>query len=163
MNSISVKIKIFSDVSGGNGIELSNSCFVGLISEIAFLLMLPSAKFMSGWFSPDPHIIHLSAVYLIIAVTGHAGIYLSMWMSQLLNVIGKPLPVMGINLSRVFLFVIPLCMLGSRLAGFTGLVAGIALGNLLSGTLAYWTTRRVLRSSSEEQSTRIAVRGLNKR
>jgi len=118
--------------------------FALIYSVVAFLLLLPTAKFMSGWFSSDPLIIHLSAVYLIIAVTGHAGVYLSMWLSQMLNVIGKPRPVLGINLSRVFLFIIPLSLLGSRLAGFTGLVAGIALGNLLSGALAYFVTRRQL-------------------
>ncbi len=115
-----------------------------IYSVIAFLLLLPTAKLMSGWFSSDPLIIHLSALYLIIAVTGHAGIYLSMWLSQMLNVIGRPQPVLGINLSRVFLFLLPLSLLGSRLAGFTGLVAGIALGNLLAGVLAYIVTRRQL-------------------
>ncbi len=118
--------------------------FALLYSAVAFLLLLPTAKFMSGWFSSDPLIIHLSAIYLIIAVTGHTGVYLSMWLSKMLNVIGKPRPVLGINLSRVFLFIIPLSLLGSRLAGFTGLVAGIALGNLLSGGLAYWVTHRQL-------------------
>jgi len=118
--------------------------FALLYSVVAFLLLLPTAKFMSGWFSSDPLIIHLSAVYLIIAVTGHAGVYLSMWLSQMLNVIGKPRPVLGINLSRVFLFIMPLSLLGSRLAGFTGLVTGIAVGNLLAGALAYFVTRRQL-------------------
>lgn len=118
--------------------------FALLYSGIAFLLLLPTAKFMSGWFSDDPLIIHLSVVYLVIAVIGHSGVYLSMWLSQLLNVIGRPRPVMGINISRVFLLIIPLTLLGSRLAGFPGLVAGIALGNLLAGALAYFTTRREL-------------------
>ncbi len=122
--------------------------FALLYSVVTFLLLLPTAKLMSGWFSADPIIIHLSAVYLIIAVTGHAGIFISMWMSQLLNVIGKPRPVMIINFVRVFGFVIPLCLLGSRWFGFPGLVAGIAIGNLLSGALAQWMARRVLNSEA---------------
>ena len=66
-------------------------------------------------------------------------------MSQLLNVIGNPRPVMLISLSRVFLFIMPLSLLGSRLFGYTGLVAGLALGNILSGIQAYFTTRREIR------------------
>lgn len=69
---------------------------------------------------------------------------ISMWMSQLLNVIGKPKPVMALNLCRVFLFLIPRSLLGSRFFGGPGLVAGIAPGNLLSGIQACVTTRQQL-------------------
>lgn len=108
---------------------------------LTFLLLIPAARFVSGWFSDDPLVIKLSVVYLLVATLGHAGIYLSNWMSQLLNVIGKPRPVMAINLGRVFLFVMPLCLLGSHLFGFIGLVAGLALGNLLAGIQAYLIAR----------------------
>ena len=86
----------------------------------------------------------LSALYLIIATFGHIGVYLVNWMSQLLTVIGKPRPVMAINLTRVFVFVIPLSLLGSHFFDFTGLVAGLVIGNLLSGVHAYLATRRQL-------------------
>lgn len=109
------------------------------------LFLLPTARFVSGWFSADATVVRLSTVYLLVATFGHAGIYISNWMSQLLNVMGKPMPVMAINLSRVFLYVMPLSLLGSHLFGYTGLVAGIALGNLLGGAQAYLTARTQLR------------------
>ena len=118
--------------------------FAILYSAITLLILLPTAKFMSGWFSDDPDVIRMSVTYLLIAATGHAGIHISRWMSQLLNVIGKPRPVMAISLTRLFVFIMPLCLLGSRLFGYTGLVAGLALGNLLSGIQAYYTARRQL-------------------
>jgi putative MATE family efflux protein len=120
--------------------------FALIYASVAFLLLLLCARFLSALFSNDAEVVRLSTTYLLISVLGMAGGLGSMWMSQLLNVIGKPLPVMGINLGRVFLFIIPLCLFGSRLAGFPGLVAGIAIGNLLSGVLAYWMTRRQLAS-----------------
>ncbi len=49
-----------------------------------------------------------------------------------------------INLARVFLFVMPLSLLGSRLYGYNGLIVGLVLGNLLSGGLAYFTARHQL-------------------
>lgn len=117
-----------------------------LYAGITLLLLLPSARFLSSLFSSDPLVVRLSTIYLLVAVLGHAGFYLSNWMSQLLNVIGRPRPVMLINLCRVFLFIIPLSFLGSRWFGFPGLVGGIVLGNSLAGGLACFTTRSQLRS-----------------
>lgn len=111
------------------------------------LLLVPSARWISSWFSSDPVVIRLSMIYLFIIVLGHSGIHLSTWMSQLLNVIGKPRPVMVINLARVFVLIMPLSLLGSHLFGFLGLVSGITLANLLAGGLAYGITRRELRRS----------------
>jgi putative MATE family efflux protein len=116
-----------------------------LYAGSALIILLPAARPLSALFSHDPLVVNLSTRYLLISVLGMAGILNSMWMSQLLNVIGKPKPVMLINMSRVFLFIAPLSFLGSRFFGFSGLVSGIALGNLLSGLQAVWTVRRQLR------------------
>jgi len=113
-------------------------------SGAVFFILLLFAGPLSKIFSKDPEVVRLSMIYLRIAAIGHAGIYISMWMGQMMNVIGQPRPVMLIALTRVFLFVIPLCFLGSWLFGFKGLVAGIALGNLLGGALGYRIARRVL-------------------
>ena len=118
--------------------------FAFIYAGVTLAVLLPSAKYLSGWFSDDPEVVRLSALYLIIATFGHIGVYLINWMSQLLTVIGKPRPVMAINLVRVFIFVIPLSLLGSRLYGYTGLVVGLVIGNLLSGTHAYLAARRQL-------------------
>lgn len=121
---------------------------------ISWLILLPLARYLSGRFSSDPEVLHLSIVYLLIATLGHAGFYISNWMSQMLNVVGKPVPVLMINLCRVFLLVIPLCLIGNLLFGFHGLVSGIALGNLLSGVLAHYATHHQLKDSyAEIQST----------
>ena len=115
--------------------------FALIYAGITFLVLLPLAKPLSGIFSTDPEVIRMSTTYLLIAVLGHAGAHLNIWMSQVLNVIGKPFPVMVITLSRVFLFIMPLTLLGSYLHGFTGIVCGLALANLLSGTLAWIISR----------------------
>ena len=58
------------------------------------------------------------------------------------HAIGIPRPAIAINLLRVF--GIQLWPLGRRVHGCTGLVGGLALGNLCSGTHAYLTTRSQL-------------------
>lgn len=124
--------------------RLSNR-FAFLYALATFLLLLPTARGLSGWFSDDPEVVRMSTTYLLIASIGHTGVHIGMWMSQLLNVIGKPRPVIAINLCRVFVFIMPLTLLGSHFYGYTGLVVGLALANLLTGIHAYFTTRRQLR------------------
>ncbi|MEE9367916.1 MAG: MATE family efflux transporter [Pontiella sp.] len=121
-----------------------------IYAGITLLFLIPSARFISSWFSADATIIGLSTQYLLIATLGHTGVYIDVWMGQLLGVIGKPKPVMAINLARVFVFIIPLTLIGSRTFGFTGLVIGITVGNLLGGALAYFVTRNQLRKTSAE-------------
>jgi putative MATE family efflux protein len=118
--------------------------FAFIYAGITFLLMIPCAKWISSWFTTDAVVLQMSVTYLLIAVLGHTGLHLSNWSSQLLNVIGKPRPVLLINLSRVFLFIMPLSYIGTRLFGFTGLVSGLALANLLGGGLAFFVTRKLL-------------------
>ncbi|QBG48007.1 MATE family efflux transporter [Verrucomicrobia bacterium S94] len=122
--------------------------FAVMYSGITFLLLIVGARWVTGRFSNDPTVLQLSITYLFIAALGHAGLHTTTWLSQILNVIGKPRPVMEVNLTRVFILIMPLCFLGSRYFGFTGLVAGLALANLLSGTHAYFTTRAQLKTSS---------------
>lgn len=118
--------------------------FALVYAGITLLLLVPTVRLISGWFSSDPVVIRLSVTYLLIAVFGHAGLHASTWMGQLFNVIGRPKPVLIISLSRVFIFIMPLCLLGSHWFGFVGLVGGLALANLAAGGLAYGLTRRQL-------------------
>jgi Na+-driven multidrug efflux pump len=115
-----------------------------LYAGLTLLLLIPTAQWLSRRFSDDPQVIKMSVIYLLVAVLGHAGLHISTWLSQLLNVIGKPKPVLLINLCRVFIFIMPLSFLGSRLFGYIGLVAGLALANLLAGVLAYFATKKEL-------------------
>lgn len=115
-----------------------------IYAGITFVLLIPSAKWISSWFSTDPVVVQMSVTYLLFAALGHAGLHISSWSSQLLNVIGKPRPVLLINLSRVFVFIMPLSFIGIHMFGFTGLVGGLALANLLGGGLAFYISRRLL-------------------
>lgn len=119
--------------------------FALMYGGLTLFLFLPSARWISSWFSSDPDVIRMSVVYLLIAALGHAGIHMSTWKSQLLNVIGRPGPVMLMNLARVFMLIMPLSLLGCHLYGFTGLVGGLTLANLLAGALSYYVARNQLR------------------
>jgi len=118
--------------------------FAGLYAGATLLLLLPLATPVSRLFSAEEEVVQQSALYLIVAALGHVGLHCSTWLSQMLNVVGKPRPVMMISLARVFLLVMPLCYWGAKFWGFAGLVGGIAVANLASGVHAYFVSRKRL-------------------
>ncbi len=66
---------------------------------------------------------------------------------SVLNAMNKPLLATGLDLVRVFVLYIPLAVIGSRLAGLTGLFAGLCLANLAAGTLSLILGRFSLQDS----------------
>ncbi|MBK1878302.1 MATE family efflux transporter [Pelagicoccus mobilis] len=123
--------------------------FAWLYAALTFLILLPLATPVSGLFSVEAEVVRQSSLYLIVASLGHVGLHSSTWLSQMLNVVGKPRPVMVISVVRVFFLIMPLCYLGAKFWGFAGLVAGIAIGNLVSGVHAYFVSRPHLGLGSE--------------
>ena len=63
------------------------------------------------------------------------------------NAMNKPLLSIGLNLVRMLVLYIPLAVIGSRLAGLTGLFVGLCLANLGAGTLSISIERLVFQKS----------------
>jgi len=123
--------------------------FAWIYSIAALLFLLLTAKWMSSWFSEEATIVEMSTQYLIIAAIGHIGINMSIWMSQMMNIIGKPKASLALTLSRVFVYSIPLCWIGSHFYGFIGLVTGITTANLIAGIHANYQSKRTLSNAME--------------
>ncbi|MBZ5488268.1 MATE family efflux transporter [Halomonas aquamarina] len=67
------------------------------------------------------------------------------------NALGWPLRAMLLSSARLFVFYLPCLWAGAQLAGWLGLAAGAALGNLLAGLFAWIVLRRIL-SRPERQA-----------
>jgi len=61
---------------------------------------------------------------------------------------------MRLSVIRLFALTVPLAWLGSRLAGSTGIFAGILAANLLVALLAWWQIRLELARQARLVSTR---------
>lgn len=106
-------------------------------SIVTFIVFYFVAGMVASIFTTDPLVSKLCSRYLVMACVGHAGLYLSVFISQMLNATGHPRPVLLLTLFRVFIYIMPCVYFGSTYYGFTGLVAGLVIGNLLSGIHAY--------------------------
>lgn len=60
------------------------------------------------------------------------------------NALGWPRLAVLVSFMRLFVCYLPCLLLGVWLAGFVGLAAGAALGNVLAGGMAWWSYRRAL-------------------
>ena len=107
-----------------------------LWSVVAFGGFYFAGAFMAGLFNKDPVVISTVVSYLrIIAITyGFQGILLLS--SAVLNALGKPIHAIILSLFRLLGLYIPLAVLGSKIFGLSGIFAGGAVANLLTGILA---------------------------
>ncbi|MFN2411132.1 MAG: MATE family efflux transporter, partial [Halomonas sp.] len=60
------------------------------------------------------------------------------------NALGWPLRAMLLSAARLFVCYLPCLWLGEQLAGWWGLAAGAAVGNVFAGLVAWLLLRRIL-------------------
>ena len=101
-------------------------------------------------FSDDLEIQTLIQQFFWIVPFGFGFHGISQLVSASCNALHRPFHSTSINIMRLFLFLIPLVYLGSQIWGTTGFFIGIALGNLATGTIAwYWFRSSILPGALE--------------
>ncbi len=116
----------------------------GLVSWVACLIL---GKLAATLFSEDVQVIQWTALYLWIITFGHAGLHVCNWTSAQLNAIGKPQSATLISLAGNLGLVVPCAGLGQHVYGYTGLLVGICLGQILAGCVSACWGKKLLRPS----------------
>ena len=111
---------------------------------VLFLLMLPLGDLIAGIFTTDPAVIMPTVTYIRIIMLGTIGLNHYNWLSEAFNATGQPRYTLFINVVGTLFVIIPFIFVGARLAGFTGMIAGVALAQILVGLLAVWMADRWL-------------------
>jgi len=114
----------------------------GIISWIACLFL---SKLAATVFSDESQVIQWTTLYLWIITFGHAGLHVCNWTSAQLNAIGKAKSATLISLTGNLGLVVPFACLGQYLYGYTGMLYGICLGQLLAGAVSAYLGKRLLR------------------
>jgi putative MATE family efflux protein len=116
------------------------------------VLALALAEPVAHWFSNDPKVIQLIALYLRIILTGAIMQHPMVHTGFAFNAIRKPLHAALLTIIRLAVLAVPLAWCGSRLAGVRGIYGGIAIATWLSGALALvWFGRVVAAHRSDEE------------
>jgi putative MATE family efflux protein len=109
-------------------------CWAGFIA-----LAYPIARLFSG----DGAVIQNIVYYLWIMPAGLATQGVFLVVSGTLNAIGRPLTAAVMNVLRVSIFYLPLAWFGTVHFGFPGLIGGIAVTNIITGTAANFLFKRI--------------------
>ncbi len=112
----------------------------GLVCWVGFVVLAyPIARL----FSADPAVIDNIVYYLWIMPAGLATQGVFLVVSGTFNAIGRPLTAAVMNVLRVSIFYLPLAWLGTVLFGFPGMIGGIAVTNIITGTAANYLFKRI--------------------
>ncbi len=123
---------------------------VGGIFCAIFLLLAPH---VAALFNDDPRVVSTAALYLrVVSVSyGAQGLYLVI--SAGLNVLKRPLTAAGLGMTEIFVLIVPLVFLGSRLFGLVGVVIAIAFSYAATGGASWFTVKRVLDNRRRDGKT----------
>lgn len=118
-----------------------------LISGLAIAAVLAvAAPVLMGLFAENEAVSETGAIYLWIVPISFGMNGVVMVINAAFNGLGRPLPAVAISLTRMFLLTVPLAYGLSRIWGTYGVFVGLALANMLSGTLAWIWIRSTCRS-----------------
>lgn len=104
-----------------------------IYGAILTLLALFFGRKLGSIFSTDEKVIDYINIYLVIMMIGSAGLNLYNWTSEGLNAIGKPKVSLRINLIGTIGVLLPLLFIGSLVAGFSGMLVGLCIGQIAIG------------------------------
>ena len=76
--------------------------------------------------------------------------------NSMFNALGKPLHASLVIILHLFVFVLPLAYLGSKVYGLKGIFIGIAVGNAVVGVIAYLMVKKFLMGIEAERESVIA-------
>ena len=126
-----------------------------LIFGVGFALLLAlTGGLISSAFSDSPEVHDVAVSYMRIVPVGYGALGVCMLVSTALNAINRPLPSSGLIAMRLFVFAIPLAYLGSSYLDEPGVFAGVALGNLAMGIIAWILGRSMFDTEAlEEQAS----------
>lgn len=111
---------------------------------ILFLIMLPLGPLVGRIFTDDPEVLALTSTYIRIIMLGTIGLNMYNWLSESFNAVGKPRYALMINFIGTLLMMLPLMFLGISMGGFSGMLIGLAIGQIFVGILAVWMSRKWL-------------------
>ncbi len=117
--------------------------FALLSGALGYGLVSLAAGPLSRLFTSDPATESAMLAYLRLGILGFPLTVLIINASSVFNALRRPLRAALLNLMRLFLFLIPLAWIGSRLNDEAGLFLGMSAANILAGLIAWLWLRKL--------------------
>jgi putative MATE family efflux protein len=109
---------------------------------MVLIVFLAAARPIASAFNDNPEVVRVTALYLRIVALSYGFLGIVNLTAAAFNGLKRPFQAAGVAALRLFILLIPLAFIGRELYGLIGLFGGVALGNVLSGTLGFlWFIR----------------------
>lgn len=114
------------------------------VSLVIWLILALFSRQIAGLFTEREEIAMIIRPFLLLVPLSYGGFGFMLQVAACFNAAGKPKYSVIIFTSRLFVFTIPLALLGSRVADIPGVFAAMFIGNVATGLLAYVLVHRAL-------------------
>ena len=119
---------------------------------VAFIVLYLLSSIIAPIFNDDKAVIAAVVLFLHIVPISYGMYGISTLANSMFNALGKPLQASLVIILNLFVFVLPLAYLGSKVYGLKGTFIGIAVGNAVVGIIAYLMIQKFLvRIEAERQ------------
>ena len=122
----------------------------------AFAVLYLCAGIIAPIFNDNKAVIASVVLFLQIIPISYAMYGISALVNSMFNALGKPLQASLVIILHLFVFVLPLAYLGSKVYGLKGIFIGIAVGNAAVGIIAYLMAQKFLVRVEAERESAIA-------
>ena len=112
----------------------------------SFIVLYLLARPIAQLFSNEEEVINNIVVYLQIIPVGYALRGVFDIVTNVLNVLRKPLKSVGLVFMQMIVLIVPLIYLGSFYYGITGIFVGLVIANLIAGSVGYFTLKNVMKN-----------------
>lgn len=111
---------------------------------VAFAVLCLCAGIIAPIFNDDESVIVAIVLFLQIIPISYGMYGIATLINSMFNALGKPLHASVVIILHLFVFVLPLAYLGSKVYGLKGIFVGIAVGNAAVGIIAYLMVQKFL-------------------
>ena len=123
----------------------------------AFAVLYLCAGIIAPIFNDNKAVIASVVLFLQIIPISYAMYGISVLVNSTFNALGKPLQASLVIILHLFVFVLPLAYLGSKVYGLKGIFIGIAVGNAVVGIIAYLMVQKFLVHVEAERESAITA------
>ena len=156
--SIAISPFIGQNYGAGNCDRIRSALRFGLRFSLGwgiamFVILFSFAKVIAPIFNDDTAVIESAVLFLIILPISYGFLGISWLVNSAFNALNRPLRASIVILLHLFVFVLPLAYLGSKLNGLKGVFIGMAIGHVFVGISAYLMVHRLLAKVESEIQT----------
>ena len=123
---------------------------------VTFILLYLLSGIIAPIFNDDRTVIASVVLFLQIIPISYGMYGIATLINSMFNALGKPLHASLVIILHLFVFVLPLAYLGSKIYGLKGIFIGIAVGNALVGVIAYLMVQKFLMGIEADRKSTIA-------